>query len=147
MNLHTLLGLELIAKYQFINIVSIFTTYQIVISFIIEEFIKSYYLDQIGTCDECATLVRNYLSQNDIAGKYIRLETNGNSGVLGLIWDDGTSQQIANNGYHEAIAIYVGDRAIIFDNIYPQGKLLEEWLADLVVCPGNQLRIAQDEQF
>ncbi|MEZ2249085.1 papain fold toxin domain-containing protein [Microcoleus sp.] len=109
--------------------------------------ITSLQLDKIGTCEQCAQLVKTEISRINIAGRHIRLETNGKNGILGLIWDDGTNQQIATNGFHEAIAIEFNNQTIVFDNIYPQGKPLEKWLNDLVVCSGNKLNIVQDDPF
>jgi hypothetical protein len=87
------------------------------------------------------------LKANKIRGRQIRVETNSAQGLLGIIYDDGTNQQVANNGYHEAIVIEVEGVETVFDNIYADGKPLEDWLIDLVVIPGNRLIIITKEEF
>ena len=86
-------------------------------------------------------------SPNKIRGRQIRVETNSAQGLLGIIYDDGTNQQVANNGYHEAIVIEIEGVETVFDNIYADGKPLEDWLIDLVVIPGNRLIIITKEEF
>ena len=66
---------------------------------------------------------------------------------MGIIYDDGTNQQVATNGYHEGIVIAIEDIEKVFDNLYPEGKPLDQWLQDLVVIPGNQLNLVITEQF
>ncbi len=87
------------------------------------------------------------MKANKIRGRQIRVETNSAQGLLGIIYDDGTNQQVANNGYHEAIVIEVEGVETVFDNIYADGKPLEDWLIDLVVIPGNRLIIITKEEF
>ncbi len=87
------------------------------------------------------------MKANKIRGRQIRVETNSAQGLLGIIYDDGTNQQVANNGYHEAIVIEIEGVETVFDNIYADGKLLENWLIDLVVIPGNRLIILTKEEF
>ena len=80
-------------------------------------------------------------------GRLIRLETLSPHGLQGIIYDDASNQQIATNGFHQAIAIEVAGVTTVFDNLYPLGKPLGRWLQDLVVIPGNQLKIVRDEPF
>ncbi len=101
----------------------------------------------IGTCLQCATAIKSYLKSQQIKGRHIRVETISSCGLQGIIYDDGTNQQIATNGFHEGIAIDISGVEKIFDNLYHEGKLIDEWLQDLVVIPGNQLNFINKEEF
>jgi hypothetical protein len=43
--------------------------------------------------------------------------------------------------------IYWGLVEKVFDNLYPEGKPIDQWRQDLVVIPGNQLNIIIKEEF
>jgi len=101
----------------------------------------------IGTCVQCATAIKAYLKSQQLTGKHIRVDTLSPHGLMGIIYDDGTNQQLATNGYHEGIVIEIEGIEKVFDNLYPEGKPLEQWLQDLVVIPGNQLNLVIIEQF
>lgn len=101
----------------------------------------------VGSCVQCALTIKAYLKSQNLPGRFIRLETLSPHGIQGIIYDDASNQQIATNGFHEAIAIEVAGVTTVFDNLYPQGKPLDRWLKDLVVIPGNQLNIVRDEPF
>jgi Papain fold toxin 2 len=101
----------------------------------------------IGTCVQCAAAIKAYLKSQKLQGKHIRVETLSQYGLQGIIYDDATNQQIANNGYHEGIIIQIEDVEKVFDNLYPEGKPIELWLQDLVVIPGNRLNWSIVEQF
>ncbi|BAZ11428.1 hypothetical protein NIES4071_32540 [Calothrix sp. NIES-4071] len=101
----------------------------------------------IGTCVQCAAAIKAYLKSQKLKGKHIRVETLSQSGLEGIIYDDATNQQIANNGYHEGIIIEIEGVEKVFDNLYPRGKPIELWLQDLVVIPGNRLNWSIVEQF
>ncbi|WP_446717965.1 papain fold toxin domain-containing protein [Crocosphaera sp. Alani8] len=106
-------------------------------------------LTEIGVCDQCAFLVKKSLIKEGINGRYIRVETSGTSGSLGRIWDDGTEQLIATNGYHEANIVNINGKEIVFDNVYPDGKEFQKWWNDLYVdhTPDNKPIIVRDELF
>ncbi len=110
----------------------------------IQEIAEQY---DVGTCVQCALSIKAYLKYQNLPGRFIRLETLSPHGLQGIIYDDASNQQIATNGFHEAIAIDVAGVPTVFDNLYPQGKPLERWLQDLVVIPGNQLNIVKYEPF
>ena len=110
----------------------------------IQEIAEQY---DVGTCVQCALTIKAYLKYQNLPGRFIRLETLSPHGLQGIICDDASNQQIATNGFHEAIAIKVAGVTTVFDNLYPQGKPLEDWLKDFVVIPGNQLNIVRNEPF
>jgi Papain fold toxin 2 len=101
----------------------------------------------LGTCLQCTTAIKSYLKSQHIEGRHIRVETLSRHGLQGIIYDDGTNQQIATNGFHEGVTINTGGVEKVFDNIYHEGKPIDQWLRDLVVIPGNQLNIINKEEF
>lgn len=101
----------------------------------------------IGTCLSCATEIKSYLKSQQIKGRHIRVETLSPYGLKGIIYDDETNQQIATNGFHEGIAIDIEGVEKVFDNLYHEGKPINQWLQDLVVIPGNQLNLINKELF
>lgn len=101
----------------------------------------------IGTCVQCAAVIKAYLKSQKLKGRHIRVETISPHGLQGIIYDDGTNQQIATNGFPEGIVIEIEGVEKVFDNLYPEGKPIELWLQDLVVIPGNRLNVAIVDQF
>ena len=101
----------------------------------------------IGNCLQCAAAIKSYLKSQKIKGRHIRVETLSPHGLQGLIYDDGINQQIATNGFHEGIAINIEGVEKVFDNLYHEGKQIDQWLQDLVVIRGNQLNLLNKEQF
>ena len=67
-----------------------------------------------------------------ISGQRLRVQTPGSSGLSGHIYDDGTQQLIATNGYHEGISVKIDGIAIVFDNLYPEGIEQSKWRENLV---------------
>ena len=108
-------------------------------------FIRNRSFNRIGVCDQCARELRKNLIENQISGRWIRIETGSNRGAFGNIWDEGTQQLISFNGYHEANVIKINGQDIVFDNVYPEGKEFQRWLDDLD-SPGN-ITIVRDESF
>jgi Papain fold toxin 2 len=104
-------------------------------------------LYDIGTCLQCAAAIKSYLKSQQIKGRHIRVETISPYGLQGIIYDDGINQQIATNGFHEGIAIDIEGVEKVFDNLYHEGKSIDQWLQNLVVIPGNQLNVINKEQF
>jgi hypothetical protein len=142
-----LVGLALLAAVPFLGIAIATARRTAAIGRIANRAVVSRGLAKIGTCDECAELIKTELMRNNISGRHLRLETGGNRGVQGLIWDDGVQRQIATNGYHEAIVVDIGGKQIAFDNVYTKGKPFEQWRNDLVTSPGVALKVVRDEPF
>lgn len=101
----------------------------------------------VGTCIQCAVAIKAYLKSKKLKGRHIRVEMASPHGLKGIIYDDGTNQQIATNGFHEGIVIEIEGVEKVFDNLYPEGKPIELWLQDLVIIPGNQLNLTVVEQL
>lgn len=102
---------------------------------------------EVGTCLQCAAAIKAYLKSQKLKGTHIRAETLSPQGLQGIIYDDGTNQQIATNGFHEGIVIEVEGLEKVFDNLYPEGKPMTLWLQDLVVIPGNRLNLTIIEEL
>jgi hypothetical protein len=113
---------------------------------IISSFIKTNRLDVFGQCDTCAAELKSFLTENGVKGRHIRLQTpKGSKAYEKFIYDDQTGSMVANNGYHEAIIVKIGDEDIVFDNFYPDGKEMNQWLRDLYTTV--PLNIVDDVEF
>ncbi|MFB2975767.1 papain fold toxin domain-containing protein [Microseira sp. BLCC-F43] len=71
----------------------------------------------IGSCRQCAIAIKEFVKLQNIKGRHIRVETLSPHGLQGIIYDDGTNQQIATNGFHEGIAIEIEGVQKVFDNL------------------------------
>ncbi len=71
-------------------------------------------------CVECADEVKNMLISKGLNGKQ-----------LFNIWSDIANKNISTNGFHTGILL----DGKVYDNIFKDGILLEDWLTDLH-CPG-----------
>lgn len=122
-------------KQKQINIIQLHTIQQIASKYDIGNFIK------------CANKIKSYLKEQKIKGQHLRIETTSSHGLMGIIYDDQSLQQIATNGYHEAILVTIEEVETVFDNLYPQGKILHRWFKDFVVIQGNELTSKITEEF
>lgn len=83
-------------------------------------------------CVECAQAIRDYLISQGIQGKRIKLYTGEAIGWNSNIYDDSVpGEAISVNGRHEAIAIFLNNVEIVFDNHHPNGLPRDEWMANL----------------
>jgi YD repeat-containing protein len=113
---------------------------------IISSFIKTNRLNVVGQCDTCAAELKSFLRENKVKGRHVRLETpKGSKGFDKYIYDDQTGEMVSNNGFHEAIIVKIGDEDIVFDNFYPDGKEMSQWLRDLYTRV--PLNIVSDQKF
>ncbi|WP_397330342.1 RHS repeat-associated core domain-containing protein [Nostoc sp. FACHB-190] len=107
-------------------------------------------LIRIGTCDECAQVLKAELTKYNIPGRHIRLETTaGKKGVFGRIAYGDIEEPISTDGFHEAIVVRMGNKDIVYDNLNPKGIAYEEWMSKFEVFPGNgnRLEIVRNEPF
>lgn len=102
-----------------------------------------------GYCNQCAVEIKRYLQEQNMIGRYIRVETASNRGTVGIIWDDIAERQIATNGYHEGISIEMNGVEIVFDDVHPEGLPRSQWITNLVISPvpGNKLTVVRNELF
>ncbi len=71
-------------------------------------------------CKDFARKMENVLLKKDVKGKRICLKSKAG------IWSNGNKTNITDTGDH--VAIQVGD--LVFDNLYPEGIPLAEWIDD-----------------
>jgi hypothetical protein len=86
-------------------------------------------------CVECANEIEDYLREQNIRGRRIKLDTPRQTGADDFIMDDSlppTADAIATNGHHEGIAIRINGEERVFDNHHPDGVPTEEWKENLV---------------
>jgi hypothetical protein len=103
--------------------------------------IRAEQLQQIGAiaityknleCVECAQAIKNYLINQGIHGKHIKLYTGAGIGRNSYIYDDSVpGDAISINGRHQAIAIVINEVEMVFDNHHPYGIPKEEWIENL----------------
>ena len=82
-------------------------------------------------CVECSSAIRNFLISQNVRAKLIKLDLERQDLPWSVIYDLRRSQQIATNGYHEAVSLIIEDQEIVFDNIDHNGVLKKEWLENL----------------
>ncbi len=79
-------------------------------------------------CFDCAEALRVFLIDRKVSGQQILLSTGSTQKPFCNIYCDRLQQNISINGRHTAIAVMIGDRELIFDNIHPQGISRVEWI-------------------
>jgi exopolysaccharide biosynthesis predicted pyruvyltransferase EpsI len=94
----------------------------------IQQIASSY---EIFQCVECAAEIQNFLIDRGISGQRIKLDLGFRDLPWSVIYDLKRSQQIATNGLHEGILVYVNDEEIVFDNIEHTGINKVDWLRNL----------------
>jgi hypothetical protein len=89
---------------------------------------------QIFQCQQCAEAIKQFLFEQRIPGKQIKLYTGSAEDPYGNIYHEILQQTIATNGQHQGIAVKIGEEELIFDNIHHQGISRKAWLNNLY-CP------------
>ncbi len=84
-------------------------------------------------CVPCSEEIQQYLKAVQIRGKLIKISTKINKLPFSIITNPrGSDRPIATNGFHQGVVIAVetesGAVDKVFDNIYPEGILKEDWL-------------------
>jgi Papain fold toxin 2 len=79
-------------------------------------------------CFDCAEALRDFLADRKVSGHQILLFTGSTQKPFCNIYCDRLQQNISINGRHTAIAVVIGDRELIFDNIHAQGISRVEWI-------------------
>jgi hypothetical protein len=103
---------------------------------------------QFFECVQCAQAIQEFLIAEGLSGKRIKLYTGSSKGKYGNIYHDRLQRNIATNGRHEGVAVRMDGQEFIFDNIYPEGVLRNEWLAGfycLALDLGGGFEIAELE--
>ena len=82
-------------------------------------------------CVECANAIQGYLISQGVLGKRITLNLGFRDLPWSVIYDLKQNQQIATNGLHEGIIVWIDGEEIVFDNIDNSGVGKVEWLSNL----------------
>ena len=77
-------------------------------------------------CTRCAISVMEWLQENGIEGKILRLRTKRRSEVFIISDRYGTSESITENGTHYGVEVF----GKVFDNLSTKGLSREDWLND-----------------
>ena len=77
-------------------------------------------------CDLCAVSVMEWLRENGIEGKILRLRTKRRNEVFIISDRYGTNESITENGIHYGVEVF--DK--VFDNLSTEGLSREAWLND-----------------
>jgi RHS repeat-associated protein len=143
----TLFALGLIAATPLIGVGIMYLRRSRAIGRIAERAIRSRGLNRIGSCDECAELLKTEFIRRNISGRHIRLETGARAGAAGRIGYEGIEEPISLYGFHEGVVVRVGEVDMVYDNINPRGVPYDEWMSNLYSAPGVQLKVIKDELF
>jgi Papain fold toxin 2 len=89
-------------------------------------------------CDECANAVMDWLKQNDIKGRIIKIQTAfGEDYIISTrLEKQGINDSITLNGIHYGVEV----KERIFDNLSTQGLTFSDWLDDFQ-CPSGEFLI------
>ena len=77
-------------------------------------------------CARCAASVMEWLKDNGIEGKILRLRTKRRSEVFIISDRYGGNESITENGTHYGVEVY----GLVFDNLSTEGLSREDWLND-----------------
>jgi hypothetical protein len=77
-------------------------------------------------CDRCAISVMEWLKENGIEGKILRLRTKRRSEVFIISDRHGSNESITENGTHYGVEVF----GKVFDNLSTEGLSREAWLND-----------------
>ena len=77
-------------------------------------------------CDRCAASVMEWLHDNEIEGKILRLRTKRRSEVFIISDRYGGNESITENGTHYGVEVY----GLVFDNLSTEGLSREAWIKD-----------------
>jgi len=93
---------------------------------------------ELYKCDECATAIMQWLKENSINGRIVKIQTAyGEDYIISIrLENQGITDSITLNGIYYGVE--VKDR--IFDNLSTEGLTQEDWLKDFQ-CPGGEFLI------
>lgn len=86
-------------------------------------------------CVECAGEIENYLREQGIHGRRIKLDTPRQTRYDEFIYDNSLpagADAISQNGHHEGIAIMINGEEKVFDNHHPNGVPTKQWMNNLI---------------
>ena len=96
-------------------------------------------------CEECASVLKQWLKQRGIPGKLWRLSTRYDDEDFILrdrLEQQGCSETITENGVHYGVEVF----GKIFDNLSRQGLSSKDWKNDLTSL-SNEFKVEVIEEF
>ncbi|MEG5001735.1 papain fold toxin domain-containing protein [Microcoleus sp. B4-D4] len=100
---------------------------------------------KILECDRCATAVMEWLEQQGIQGKILRLRTKYQDEdyiISERLESQGITESITVNGKHYGVEV----RGLVFDNLSTDGMSKEEWVKDFH-SPSDQFVVEEIENL
>lgn len=100
---------------------------------------------EIFKCKECAVAVLNWLAENGIEGKLLKLRTTLRDEdfiVSERMIRRGISDSITVNGVHYGVEV----RGRVFDNLSEEGMIREDWVEDFS-CVSDQFILVELDSF
>ena len=85
----------------------------------------------IFDCIPCARAIKEFLIEQGVQGKQIKLDTGSQDPLYGRIYDDSVGELIATTGHHEGIILEIEGQEIVFDNIHFEGIPKLIWMQNL----------------
>lgn len=88
----------------------------------------------------------DFLVEQGIQGKQIKLDTGSQDDRYGRIYDDSVGQLISTTGLHEGIEVEINGQKLVFDNLHPDGIIRSDWINNFytpIIDEGGQFQIAE----
>ncbi|MCL1467641.1 papain fold toxin domain-containing protein [Argonema galeatum] len=85
----------------------------------------------IFDCIPCARVIKEFLVEQGVQGKHIKLDTGSQDPLYGRIYDDSVGELIATTGHHEGVVVEIEGEEIVVDNIHPEGIPRSVWMQNL----------------
>lgn len=79
----------------------------------------------------CARVIKEFLVEQGVRGKHIKLDTGSQDPLYGRIYDDSVGELISTTGRHEGVVVELEGEEIVVDNIHPEGILRWLWMQNL----------------
>ncbi|MFH7024728.1 MAG: papain fold toxin domain-containing protein [Heteroscytonema crispum UTEX LB 1556] len=93
-------------------------------------------------CDKCAIAVMQWVAENEIEGKIIRLKTKRRNEVFIASDRWNPNESITENGTHYGVEVL----GRVFDNLSTEGMAREDWLRDFH-CPSEKFIVEELESL
>lgn len=85
----------------------------------------------IFDCIPCARAIKEFLVEQGVQGKHIKLDTGSQDPLYGRIYDDSVGELIATTGHHEGVVVEIEGEEIMVDNIHSEGIPRSVWMQNL----------------
>jgi Papain fold toxin 2 len=85
----------------------------------------------IFDCIPCARAIEEFLVEQGVQGKHIKLDTGSQDPLYGRIYDDSVGELIATTGHHEGVVVEIEGEEIVVDNIHSEGIPRLVWMQNL----------------